>query len=164
MQPGIKMNRRVITWTIEIAAIETQLRVGIWDHEREYQPIRVSLSIRAIAPAFPETIEDCLNYQPICHWITDEWPRQPHTPLLETRLRELMEFVFDFDARVEWVDIAISKPAAIPAACSVGLKMAISRADHDAAFRTARCSINSESSSMANIFIGHNPKNLVVQE
>lgn len=129
------MDTRVIAWTIEIADIKTQLRVGIWDYEREFQPIRINLSIRAIASVFPDTIEDCLNYQPICQWITDEWPKQPHTPLLETKLRELMSFVFAFDARVEWVDLAISKLTAIPAACAVGIRMALSRADHEAAFR-----------------------------
>lgn len=131
----MKMNIHVISWTIDIADINTQLRVGIWDHEREFQPICISLSIRAIAPSFPDTIEDCLNYQPICQWITDEWPKQPHTPLLETKLRELMSFVFDFDARVEWVDLAISKPTAIPAARGVGIRMALSRSDYEVAFR-----------------------------
>ncbi|PUA19819.1 dihydroneopterin aldolase [Glaciimonas sp. PCH181] len=129
------MDTRVISWTIEVADINTQLRVGIWDHEREFQPIRINLSLRAIAPAFPDTIEDCLNYQPICRWITEEWPKQPHTPLLETKMRELMTFVFNFDARVEWVDLAISKPTAISEAYGVGIRMALSRADFEVAFR-----------------------------
>lgn len=129
------MDTRVISWTIEIADINTQLRVGIWDHELEFQPIRINLSLRAIAPVFPYTIEDCLNYHPICRWITDEWPKQPHTPLLETRMRELVSFVFDFDSRVDWVDLAISKPTAIPAAYGVGIRVALSRADYEESFR-----------------------------
>lgn len=129
------MNTHLIPWTIEIVDINTQLRVGIWEHEREFQPIRISLSLRAIAPIFPKAIEDCLNYQPICLWITEEWPKQSHTPLLETKLRELMTFVFEFDARVEWVDLAISKPTAILAAYGVGIRMALSRAEYEVAFR-----------------------------
>ncbi|MGH8856707.1 MAG: dihydroneopterin aldolase [Polaromonas sp.] len=129
------MDTRVIPWTIEISDIETQLRVGIWDHEREFQPIRINLSLRAIASVFPQSIDDCLNYQPICRWITEEWPKQPHTPLLETKLRELMCFIFDFDARVEWLDIALSKPKAISDARGVGIRMALSRDDFEAAFR-----------------------------
>jgi 7,8-dihydroneopterin aldolase/epimerase/oxygenase len=129
------MNMQLIPWTIEIANINTQLRVGIWDHEHEYQPIQINLSIRAIAPTFPNTIADCLNYQPICLWITDEWPKQPHTPLLETKLQELMSFIFDFDSRVEWADLAISKLTAIPAAYGVGVRMALSRDDYEMAFR-----------------------------
>lgn len=128
------MHTQVIPWTIEIADIETRLRVGIWEHEREFQPIRISISIRAIAPARPKTIEDCLNYEPICRWIIDAWPTRPHTPLLENRLRELIDFIFDFDARIEWADVAISKPAAIPQARGVGIRMALSREEYEHAF------------------------------
>lgn len=128
------MNPRVIPWTIEIADIETQLRVGIWEHERVLQPIRISMSIRALAAAIPQSIEDCLNYEPICRWIVESWPAQPHTELLETRLRELMDFVFHYDARIEWVELAIAKPQAIAAARGVGLRMALERGEYEAAF------------------------------
>ena len=128
------MKTQVIPWTIEIADIETRLRVGIWEHEREFQPIRINISIRAIALACPISIEDCLNYEPICRWIIDSWPTQPHTPLLETRLRELIDFIFDFDARIEWADVAISKPAAIPQASGVGIRMVLSREEYDHVF------------------------------
>jgi dihydroneopterin aldolase len=128
------MNARVIPWTIEIADIETQLRVGIWEHERVLQPIRINMTIRALAATRPRSIGDCMNYEPICSWIVDTWPAQPHTELLETKLRELMDFVFHFDFRIEWVDIAISKPQAIAAARAVGLRMALTRSDYETAF------------------------------
>ena len=128
------MTTRVIAWTIEVADLDTELRVGIWEHERNLQPIRISFSIRALAPAFPATIDDCLNYEPICRWIIDSWPALPHTPLLETKVRELLQHIFDYDSRVEWVDVAISKPTAIPGARGVGIRMALSRHEFDAAF------------------------------
>lgn len=136
------MSTRVIPWTIEISNLATKLRVGIWDHEREFQPIRVDLSIRAITSVAPQSIEDCLDYQPICHWITAEWPKQVHTPLLETKLCELMHFVFDFDARIEWIDAAISKPNAIAEARGVGVRMAIARGDHESTFGFQASSVN----------------------
>jgi 7,8-dihydroneopterin aldolase/epimerase/oxygenase len=129
------MNARVIPWTIEIADIDTQLRVGIWEHELAPQPIRVNLTVRAIACALPQSIEACVNYEPICRWIIDDWPQEPHTQLLETRLRELMSFVFAIDDRIEWIDAAISKPQAIRGVRGVGLRMALSRDDFEAAFR-----------------------------
>jgi dihydroneopterin aldolase len=129
------MNARVIPWTIQIDEIETALRVGIWDHEREPQPIRISMTMRAMAAIIPLSIGDCLNYEPICRWIVDTWPAQPHTQLLETKLHELMDFVFDFDSRIEWVDIAISKPAAMAAARGVGIRMALARGEFEAAFK-----------------------------
>lgn len=137
-----QMNARVIPWTIQIDEIETALRVGIWEHEHAPQPIRINITLRAMADAIPRSIDDCLNYEPICRWIVDTWPAQPHTQLLETKLRELMGFVFDFDARIEWVDIAISKPKAIAAARGVGIRMAIERSQFEAAFthqEAARC-------------------------
>lgn len=113
-------------WTVTIDNLETQLRVGIWDHEREYQPVRVTMSL---GPAPNAREADGVNCLPIVHWITDEWPHQPHTPLLETRLRELMAFVFAFDARIDWLDAALSKPLACPEAAGVGVRMVISRRD-----------------------------------
>lgn len=126
------MRTHIIPWTIEINNLETKLRVGIWEHEREFQPVHIHLSIRAIASASPQSIEDCMNYQPICSWMVNDWPQQPHTPLLETKLRELMDFIFGYDARIEWADVAISKPQAIAEARGVGVRMALSRDDYDA--------------------------------
>ena len=115
-------------WSVDIANLETRLRVGIWEHELEPQPVRVNLSMSyAAAP------DGCLDYQPILHWITGQWPREPHTPLLETRLRELMGFVFRFDTRIAWLDVALSKPQACPQARGVGVRLALTRAEHAAA-------------------------------
>lgn len=128
------MRTHIIPWTIEINKLETRLRVGIWEHEREFQPVHINLSLRAIAAASPQSIEDCLDYQPICRWMVSDWPQQPHTPLLETKLRELMDFIFSYDARIEWADVAISKPQAIAEARGVGVRMALSRDDYDTFF------------------------------
>jgi dihydroneopterin aldolase len=128
------MTTPLITWTIKIEDVGTWSRVGIWEHELELQPLRISLSVQAIAPAFPRRIEDCLDYQPICRWITDDWPRMPHTPLVETRLRELMDFVFHYDPRIEWVDASVLKPTAVAQAAGVGVRVAMSRSDYEAAF------------------------------
>jgi FolB domain-containing protein len=133
---------RVIPWTIEVRDLQTRLRVGIWDHEREFQPIVVNLTLRAIGAALPQTITDCLDYQPICRWITHEWPAQPHTPLLETKVRELMQFVFGFDGRVEWAEVSIAKPAAIAESRAVGIRLALSRGDFEAAFAPSRTALS----------------------
>lgn len=137
-----KMSTQIIPWTIEIINLKTKLRVGIWEHEREFQPIHINLSIRAIAPASPESIEDCLNYQPICSWMVNDWPQQQHTALLETKLRELMCFIFNFDSRIEWADIAISKTQAIQEAHSVGVRMALSRCEYEEIFGLQELFVN----------------------
>ena len=121
-------------WTVTIDNLETQLRVGIWDHEREHQPVRVTMSLGP-ADGGPEAREPgCVNCQPIRHWITNEWPQHAHTPLLETRLRELMAFVFAFDTRIGWLDAALSKPQACPEAAGVGVRLALSRREFSQVF------------------------------
>jgi len=122
------MTLRIPSCTIAFTGLETRLRVGIWDHEREFQPVRVTLSLRA------QLSDGGLDSLAIPRWITDEWPQSPHFPLLETRLRELMQFVFEFDARIEWADIALAKPWACREARGVGVRMALSRDEYDRMF------------------------------
>ena len=43
--------KRFTPCTVTITNLETRLRVGIWDHEREFQPIRINLSLHAIDAA-----------------------------------------------------------------------------------------------------------------
>jgi dihydroneopterin aldolase len=93
------MDNQYIPWTIEIRDLATRLRT----EEGGWQAVRVDLSIRALTPAVPQSIEECLNYQPICQWMLDEWPQRPSAPL-EARLQELARFIFGYDARVERID------------------------------------------------------------
>lgn len=134
---GAGTQGRGAPWTVAIDNLETRLRVGIWDHEREHQPVRVTMTVGPAPGAVSAREAGCVNCQPIMHWITGDWPRQPHTPLLETRLRELMAFVFAFDARIDWVDAALSKPLACPEATGVGVRMAMSRREFTGVFGRA---------------------------
>lgn len=123
------MPTRLIPWTVEIKELATQLRVGAHAHESRLVPVSVDIVVRAITPAVPRTIEDCMNYQPICQWMLIDWPALPHAPSLETRLRELMRFVFDFDERIEWVDITLQRPGATAASHGLSVRRAESRQD-----------------------------------
>ena len=121
---------------IAISNLDTRLRVGIWDHEREFQPVHVNL-VMAPDAARLQPGGGGIDYRQIVQWVKDEWPRAPHTPLLETRLRELIGFVFACDLDVEWLDAALSKPQACPEARGVGVRMALSRGDYAALFGAA---------------------------
>ncbi|GAC1422160.1 MAG: hypothetical protein NVSMB6_23720 [Burkholderiaceae bacterium] len=127
----------MVTWTIEIADLQTESRVGIWPHEQQSQPVRVSLTLRATAAAFPQTIDECLDYEPLCKWICGPWAARAHTSLLETRVRELTDFVFGYDARIEWAVVAIVKVNAVPHAGGVSISVTMSRGEHEASFRTS---------------------------
>ena len=118
---------------IAISNLDTRLRVGIWDHEREFQPVHVNL---VLAPDAARLLPGGggIEYRPIVRWVQEEWPAAPHTPLLETRLRELIDFVFACDLGVVWLDAALSKPQACPQARGVGVRMALSRGEHAVLF------------------------------
>lgn len=98
------MNNELILWTIEINDLATRLRT----EEGGRQPVHIDLSIRALAPAVPQSIEECLNYQPICRWMLDEWPQRPPAPL-EAHLLELARFIFGYDSRAERIVAAAGK-------------------------------------------------------
>lgn len=90
------MDNQLIPWTIEIKDLATRLRT----EEGGWQAVRIDLSIRALTPVVPQSIEECLDYQPICRWMLDEWPQRPPAPL-EARLLELARFIVGYDVRAE---------------------------------------------------------------
>lgn len=121
---------------IAITNLDTRLRVGIWDHERAFQPVHVNL-IMAPDAARLQPGGGGIDYRSVVRWVQEEWPAAPHTPLLETRLRELIDFVFASDLGVVWLDAALSKPQACPQARGVGVRMALSRDEHALMFSAA---------------------------
>ena len=124
----------MMTWTMEIADLRTDSRVGIWPHELHPQPLRVSMTLRVVATAFPQTIDECLDYEPLCKWICGAWSGNAHTPLLETRVRELTDFIFAYDGRIEWAAVKIVKSNAVRQAGGVGISIAMSRSEYEASF------------------------------
>jgi dihydroneopterin aldolase len=121
---------------IAITNLDTRLRVGIWEHERAFQPVHVNL-IMAPDAARLQPGGGGIDYRPVVRWVQEEWPDAPHTPLLETRLRELIDFVFASDLGVVWLDAALSKPQACPEARGVGVRMALSRDEYARLFTAA---------------------------
>lgn len=109
-------------WTVNIDLLKTELAVGVHDHESSAQPVLVSLRAEGLADAEPATLDRCLDYEPICRWITEQWPQSPHTPLLETRVNELMDYLFALDNRVLQVWVGLYKPLAVPHAARVGIE------------------------------------------
>lgn len=123
-------------WTLRIERLQTQLQVGIYEHELPPQAIWVSLRATGDAEANPESIEQCLDYEPLCHWLTQIWPHSPHTPLLETRVNEVIAHVFAADARIHHVWVGLYKQAVSEHARAVGIERACTRQAFDAATRS----------------------------
>lgn len=120
------------TWTVRIERLVTQLPVGIYEHERDAQPVWVSLTATGEASAAPGSLEQCFDYEPLCRWLTQEWPQSPHTPLLETRVNQVIEFVFDTDPRVQQVWVGLYKQRVSQQALAVGMERSSTRAEFDA--------------------------------
>ena len=118
-------------WTVRVDSLTTALRVGIYAHEQQPQPIVLSLQISGLAETVPTQLDQCFDYEPICRWALDEWPKSAHTPLLETRLNELAEQIFIRDKRVMDVWVGIYKTQAFPEALRVGLERDISRRQYE---------------------------------
>lgn len=114
-------------WTVRVEALRTSLRVGIYEHELHHQPILLKLRISGLAEALPSTLAQCFDYEPICRWALEEWPLSPHTPLLETRLNELIEYVFNFDKRIIDACFGLYKTQAFNNTEFVGLERDITR-------------------------------------
>lgn len=120
------------TWLVRIERLLTQLRVGVYPDELEAQPVWVTLRLRGVAPASPSQLGECIDYEPLCRWITEAWPKTPHIPLLETRVNELLAFAFDFDARVQEVHAGLAKQRMSGGAVSVGIERSVSRPEFEA--------------------------------
>ena len=115
-------------WTIRIERLQIHLPVGVYADEMEPQPLWVSLAASGEASASPGSLAQCFDYAPLCHWLTHVWPKSPHTPLLETRINELLSFVFGLDKRVQTVWVGLYKQRVSPLAVAIGIERSATRA------------------------------------
>jgi dihydroneopterin aldolase len=120
------------TWTIKIDRMEIRLPVGIYPDELEPQTVWVSVTATGAADASPQAIAQCLDYEPLCHWLADVWPHTPHTPLLETRINQLLARVFSLDPRVETAWVGLYKQRMSRQAVAVGIERSATRAEFGA--------------------------------
>lgn len=125
------------SWTIKVERLEIQLPVGIHADEVEPQPVWVSLTATGTAPASPRSLGQCFDYEPLCHWLLHVWPCTPHTPLLETRINQLLAFVFGLDERVQTVWVGLYKQRMSRNAVVVGIERQATRLEIEAQQRSA---------------------------
>jgi dihydroneopterin aldolase len=120
------------TWSVRIERLRTQLRVGVEAGELVPQPVWVTLRLRGVSAACPTDLGECIDYAPLCRWITEEWPHTPHIPLLETRVNELLAFAFDLDPRVQEVHVELAKQRMSRQAALVGIERCVLRSEFEA--------------------------------
>lgn len=116
-------------WTLRIERMPIELAVGIYPHEREAQPLLVSLEVEGSADASPTDLAGCLDYEPLCLWLRSEWPHSPHVPLLETRINQVFEFLFAADPRIKAAKVGLYKQRMSSGAQAVGIERRAMRAE-----------------------------------
>lgn len=99
---------------VTLRDVALEVRLGLYDAERlAPQPVLVDVELyrRRELPAAGEErrFEDCLDYDRVYRYLTDEWPRRPHVELLERLAEDLVAFCLA-DERVEACRVAIRKP------------------------------------------------------
>jgi dihydroneopterin aldolase len=125
-------------WTVRIERLAIELAVGVYAHEHEPQPLWVSVTLEGLAPASPATLGECIDYEPLCRWVTQHWPHTPHTALLETRINELLAFAFGLDARVSSARVGLYKERMSRDAISVGVERHATRLEFESQLRSQR--------------------------
>lgn len=138
-------------WSVKIERLETRLAVGIYEDEHEPQPVWVSVTLTGLAPAVPDDLGGCLDYEPLCRWLATEWPRTPHTPLLETRVNEIFDFAFGLDPRVQEVSVGLYKQRVSRYATAIGIERTANRGEHTRAMQNAAARNRKRAEDVASI-------------
>jgi dihydroneopterin aldolase len=125
-------------WTVRIEGLKTRLRVGAPNADPRTEPMSVSLEVNGLAPDAPQQLDDCFDYAPICEWVTREWPLSDAAPLLETRVNQLLTFLFECDRRVQDVWVGVYKTGQARGSARVGVERRASRTQFQSRLRAPR--------------------------
>lgn len=118
-------------WRIFVKDLESRIRIGIHDHEREAQRVLVNAEVEGVYSMSPLSIEDCFNYDHIYQLVVKEWPCRLQVQLLETLVAEALNYIFRSDARVCRATVRISKPDIFKEAAAVGVEASWVRSDYE---------------------------------
>lgn len=123
-------------WTVRVESLKINLRVGVHPHERKPQPVIVSLRITGLAEIAPTSLEQCVDYEPACRWLLEDFSKSPHASLIETRINEIAHYLFSNDKRVMEVWVGLYKEKALPNSGHVGMEREMTRRQFDDAIRS----------------------------
>lgn len=114
-------------WVLRIQKLPIELAVGIYPHEQQPQPLLVDIEVQGHADADPGDLDSCLDYEPLCLWLRQAWPRTPHVPLLETRVNQLLAYLFALDSRIQSAQVGLYKVSMAFGAQAVGMERSVTR-------------------------------------
>lgn len=123
-------------WTVRVDGLQTLLAFG--DTVAARQPVIMSLLIEGLAPEAPRCLGDCFDTAPVCDWITGEWPKSTPTPLVETRVNELLHYLFAYDKRVQSAWVGLYRSGLPQRAARVGIERKASRSQFQTRLRASK--------------------------
>jgi dihydroneopterin aldolase len=98
---------------LALKGIRVTIRLGVLPAERRApQPVEVDVELYRRDEGYRGGgLETCLDYDRVYRYLADEWPKRPHTDLLEAWAEDLIGFCLQ-DPRVEICRVLIRKPEA----------------------------------------------------
>lgn len=109
---------------LSLRDVRVQIRVGAFAHEKmEPQTVEVDVELYRHYDAYDgEGLDDCLNYDPIYRYLTEDWPGRDHTDLLEAWAEDLIRHCLE-DGKVDACLVRIRKPDVYPGATVPEIEM-----------------------------------------
>jgi len=123
------MDTQQATDTVFVHELKVETIIGIWGWERKIRQI-VSIDLEMGADirraAETDSIDDTLNYKEISKRV-QQFVADSEFQLVETMAEKIAELVLQ-EFKVPWVQVRVSKPAAIRGAKNVGILIHRSKA------------------------------------
>ena len=123
------MDTQQATDTVFVHELKVETIIGIWGWERKIRQI-VSIDLEMGADirraAETDSIDDTLNYKAISKRV-QQFVADSEFQLVETMAEKIAELVLQ-EFKVPWVQVRVSKPAAIRGAKNVGILIHRSKA------------------------------------
>lgn len=96
---------------LSLKQVRVQIRLGAFVHEKtKPQTVEVDVELSRRYDGYQgEGLDDCLNYDPVYRYITEDWPARDHVDLIEAWADDLIGFCMR-DQKVEACRVRIRKP------------------------------------------------------
>jgi dihydroneopterin aldolase len=100
---------------LAINNINVAIRIGAISKERDAaQPVEVDVALfRRHAGYLGEGLEECIDYDPIYRYITEDWPTRDHLDLIEAWAEDLVGFCLQ-NPKVEACRVVLRKTEIFP--------------------------------------------------
>ncbi len=111
--------------TVYIEGLKTQAIIGIYDWEREQrQPLLfdIEMDLPIFDAAQSDNIEDTVNYKQVSDEVV-ELVTQSRYELLEALCEAICQHIFAHHSAVQVIRLKVSKPHAVEATDTVGIKI-----------------------------------------